>query len=60
MAKFLVLAEEGGAGKVLLLNRGAYEEMDICLMSAFVSLGLCTRFYYTLAGAIPPRDLTSL
>ncbi|KDR78232.1 hypothetical protein GALMADRAFT_245310 [Galerina marginata CBS 339.88] len=25
-------AEEGGAGKVILLNKGAYEGMDICLM----------------------------
>ncbi|KAJ3482416.1 hypothetical protein NLI96_g6995 [Meripilus lineatus] len=25
-------AEEGGAGKVELLNRGAYQDMDICLM----------------------------
>ncbi|EGO26697.1 hypothetical protein SERLADRAFT_436509 [Serpula lacrymans var. lacrymans S7.9] len=25
-------AEEGGAGKVLLLEKGAYDEMDICLM----------------------------
>ncbi|KAF8916273.1 hypothetical protein CPB85DRAFT_1216673, partial [Mucidula mucida] len=25
-------AEEGGGGKVILLERGAYEEMDICIM----------------------------
>ncbi|KAF4612376.1 hypothetical protein D9613_003955 [Agrocybe pediades] len=25
-------AEEGGAGKVKLLDKGAYEEMDVCLM----------------------------
>ncbi|KZW01185.1 bacterial exopeptidase dimerization domain-containing protein [Exidia glandulosa HHB12029] len=26
-------AEEGGAGKIHLLNSGAYDEMDVCLMS---------------------------
>ncbi|KAH9481659.1 Peptidase M20 domain-containing protein 2 [Psilocybe cubensis] len=26
-------AEEGGGGKVILLDKGAYKEMDICLMS---------------------------
>lgn len=26
------LAEEGGGGKVILLERGAYDGMDICLM----------------------------
>jgi len=25
-------AEEGGMGKVLLLDKGAYKEMDVCLM----------------------------
>ena len=25
-------AEEGGAGKAILIEKGAYEEMDICLM----------------------------
>lgn len=25
-------AEEGGAGKVILLERGAYDDMDICVM----------------------------
>ena len=25
-------AEEGGSGKAILLERGAYEEMDACLM----------------------------
>lgn len=26
------IAEESGGGKVLLLERGAYEGMDLCLM----------------------------
>ncbi|EEB86938.1 hypothetical protein MPER_15934, partial [Moniliophthora perniciosa FA553] len=25
-------AEEGGGGKIILLERGGYEEMDICIM----------------------------
>lgn len=25
-------AEEGGSGKIALLEKGAYKEMDICLM----------------------------
>jgi len=27
-------AEEGGGGKAILLQRGGYKEMDVCLMSA--------------------------
>ena len=27
-----IVAEEGGAGKAILLEKGAYEEMDACLM----------------------------
>lgn len=30
-------AEEGGSGKVKLLEAGAYKEMDICLMYANIS-----------------------
>jgi hypothetical protein len=26
-------AEEGGFGKVMLYEKGAYDEMDVCLMS---------------------------
>ncbi len=26
------VAEEGGDGKVILLRKGAYKEMDVCLM----------------------------
>jgi hypothetical protein len=26
------LAEEGGAGKVILLDNGAYADMDVCMM----------------------------
>ena len=29
----LNVAEEGGSGKVLLYEKGAYDEMDVCLMS---------------------------
>lgn len=28
----LLVAEEGGSGKVALLEKGAYEGMDVCLM----------------------------
>lgn len=28
----LTSAEEGGMGKIVLLDKGAYKEMDICLM----------------------------
>lgn len=31
-----ILAEEGGAGKAILLDKGAYEDMDICLMYSFL------------------------
>lgn len=27
-------AEEGGGGKAILIQRGGYKEMDVCLMSA--------------------------
>ena len=30
------LAEEGGSGKVVLLEKGAYEGMDVCLMPVFL------------------------
>ncbi|KAJ3512344.1 hypothetical protein NLJ89_g3574 [Agrocybe chaxingu] len=30
--KIVLLAEEGGSGKVILLERGGYEGMDVCLM----------------------------
>jgi hypothetical protein len=29
----LEAAEEGGFGKVMLYDKGAYDEMDVCLMS---------------------------
>ena len=29
---YLIVAEEGGAGKAILLEKGAYQEMDACLM----------------------------
>ena len=32
----MLLAEEGGSGKVVLLEKGAYEGMDACLMSVFL------------------------
>lgn len=31
-------AEEGGGGKVLLIQRGAYKEMDLCVMYVFCNL----------------------
>lgn len=33
MLTFFTLAEEGGSGKVVLLEKGGYEGMDACLMS---------------------------
>ena len=36
-----ILAEEGGYGKVRLLNQGAYEDMDVCLMYGGVSPHSC-------------------
>ena len=30
--KLLLPAEEGGSGKVILLEKGAYKDMDACLM----------------------------
>ena len=38
-----VLAEEGGGGKIKLLEREAYEEMDACVMfvSLFLSKTMC-------------------
>ena len=27
-----VTAEEGGGGKVILIERGAYKDMDLCVM----------------------------
>ncbi len=29
---YILTAEEGGSGKVILLENGAYKEMDACLM----------------------------
>ena len=29
---YLSLAEEGGGGKILLLERGGYDDMDTCIM----------------------------
>jgi len=32
----LIPAEEAGGGKVILLDRGAYDDMDICIMFVLV------------------------
>ena len=32
-----IAAEESGGGKVLLLERGAYEDMDLCIMCVAMS-----------------------
>ena len=32
-----MIGEEGGGGKVILLDKGAYEGMDVCLMFVHVS-----------------------
>ena len=34
MVFIFLVAEEGGSGKVALLEKGAYEGMDACLMYA--------------------------
>lgn len=34
----IAIAEEGGGGKILLLERGAYREMDLCIMYDVTSL----------------------
>ncbi|KAG1802068.1 uncharacterized protein HD556DRAFT_1438107 [Suillus plorans] len=46
-------AEEGGLGKVILYEKGAYDEMDVCLMSHptpgprhFISLTNCLAFSF--------------
>lgn len=33
-----IQAEEGGSGKIILLENGAYDEMDVCLMYGVVIL----------------------
>ena len=38
MSAHVLVAEEGGSGKVALLERGAYEGMDACLMYVNVIL----------------------
>ena len=43
-------AEEGGGGKVLMINKGCFDDMDICMMShpapfdsvVFPCLAVCT------------------
>ena len=51
-------AEEGGYGKVQLLNKGAYEDMDICLMYGGGSLRE-PLLRITFAGVTPPQDRRS-
>jgi len=35
------LGEEGGSGKVKLLEKGAYKDMDICLMCVTIVFSSC-------------------
>jgi hypothetical protein len=32
LSRLIFAAEEGGNGKIILIKRGAYKEMDACLM----------------------------
>lgn len=52
-------AEEGGYGKVRLLNKGAYEEMDVCLMWVPWNPLVAYKQVFTVActGATPPPVL---
>lgn len=48
-------AEEGGGGKVILLERGAYKEMDACIMCAFC-LVKTSRPYSFSSGVTQAQD----
>ena len=47
-----VKAEEGGAGKVILLQKGAYEGMDVCLMYVLENYPSTTIFTLYILGVI--------
>jgi len=49
--KVLWSGEEGGSGKVLLLEKGAYEGLDVCLM--------CVLSSYFLGGFMAPSSFIS-
>lgn len=44
----MYLAEEEGGGKALLLEKGAYEGIDVCIMYACASTDLYTLAYLTV------------
>jgi metal-dependent amidase/aminoacylase/carboxypeptidase family protein len=52
-------AEEGGEGKVVLLEKGAYREMDACLMWAGIPTRTCSNLTVHDAGVIllPVRSM---
>lgn len=59
-----ILAEEGGAGKAILLDKGAYTDMDICLMYLhsylFFSISLTNRELIRCHPAPGPKGSVSL
>jgi len=59
-----ILAEEGGAGKAILLDKGAYADMDICLMYVysylFFSVSLTNRELIRCHPAPGPKGSVSL
>jgi hypothetical protein len=52
-------AEEGGEGKVVLLKKGAYREMDACLMWVDIPTRTCNHLTVHDAGVIllPVRSM---
>lgn len=57
-------AEEGGGGKVLLIQRGAYKEMDLCVMYAILMMksgknkSLTLQSFRSHPTTGPPRSTT--
>lgn len=47
--------EEEGGGKAIMLERGGYKDMDVCLMYGIVVIFLGTRFDGSLPGATLPQ-----
>ena len=54
------LAEEGGGGKALLLEKGAYEGIDVCVMYICVYIDLLTSFTLNVHQQDSPHLRTSL
>ena len=56
----LYIAEEGGSGKVLLLEKGAYKDMDACLMHVSWNFFDLMTSALTLVSQVPPCARPSL